>query len=175
MSDFLSRRDLFKRGGLIAIGLTAPKWLSSIAHADVVRQAKGQKATGKTVLIVCQLSGGNDGLNTVVPYADKRYYELRPSLGLTEDKVLKIDDKMGFHPALASLAALYKQGKVAVIQNVGYPRPNRSHFKSMEIWQSASPEGMLKYGWIGRHFDQQMTTGPLNPVVAVGLSTDKPL
>lgn len=175
MSDIFSRRDLFKKGGLIAVGLTAPRWLSTIAHADVVRQAKGAGPTGKTVLVVCQLSGGNDGLNTVVPYADKRYYELRPALGIAEDKVLKINEQMGFHPALASLAALYKQGKVAVIQNVGYPRPNRSHFKSMEIWQSASPEGMLKYGWIGRHFDQQMTTGPLNPVVAVGLSTDKPL
>lgn len=175
MSDFLSRRDLFKRGGLIAIGLTAPKWLSSIAKADVVRQAKGQKATGKTVLIVCQLSGGNDGLNTVVPYADKQYYTLRPTIGITEDKVLKLTNEVGFHPALKEVGELYKEGKVAIIQNVGYPRPNRSHFKSMEIWQSASPEGMLKYGWIGRHFDQQSTTGPLNPVVAVGLSTDKPL
>jgi uncharacterized protein (DUF1501 family) len=175
VSDFLSRRDLFKRGGLIAVGLTAPRWLSAITRTDLIRQAKGGAASGKTVLIVCQLSGGNDGLNTVVPYADKQYYTLRPTLGIAEDKVLKLTNEVGFHPAMAGLQELYKQGKVAIIQNVGYPRPNRSHFKSMEIWQSASPEGMLKYGWIGRHFDQQSATGPLNPVVAVGLSTDKPL
>src|SRR5688572_13591120 len=117
MSDFLSRRDIFKRGGLIAIGLTAPKWLASIARADVVRQAKGQKATGKTVLIVCQLSGGNDGLNTVVPYADAQYYKLRPTLGIPADKVLQINSTMGFHPGLKEVAELYKAGKVAIIQN----------------------------------------------------------
>lgn len=175
MSDLLSRRQIIKGGGLIAVGLVTPRWLSGIAHADVLRQASGAKATGDTVLIVCQLTGGNDGLNTVVPYANKAYYNLRPALGIAEDKVLKISEDLGFHPALGGLAELYKEGKVAVIQNVGYPRPNRSHFKSMEIWQSASPEGNLRYGWLGRHFDQEMTTGPLNPVVALGLSTEKPL
>ncbi len=175
MSDILSRRDLIRNGGLIAIGLTAPSWLSTIARADVMRQAKGGKPAGDTILVVCQFTGGNDGLNTVVPYGDKRYHELRPTIGITEKDVLKIDDHMGFHPGLAGLAELYKAGKVAVIQNVGYPKANRSHFKSMEIWQSASPESNLKYGWLGRHFDQQMSTHALNPVVALGLSTEKPL
>ncbi|HZH99066.1 MAG TPA: DUF1501 domain-containing protein [Fimbriimonadaceae bacterium] len=175
MSDLLSRRDLFKRGGMIAIGLAAPKWLHGITHADLFRQAKGGKATGDTVLVVCQLSGGNDGLNTVVPWANKKYYELRPTLAVKEDEVLKISNEMGFHPALKGLAELYQQKKVAVIQNVGYPRQNRSHFKSMDIWQSASPEGSLKYGWIGRHFDALAEKGNLNPVVALGLSTEKPL
>lgn len=174
MSDLLSRRDLFRVGGLIAIGLTTPRWLSSIAKADVIRHAKGAKAPKDTVLVVCQLSGGNDGLNTVVPWANKTYYELRPQLAIGEDKVLKLTNDVGFHPAMSALADLYKAGKVAIIQNVGYPRPNRSHFKSMEIWQSASPETNIKYGWLGRHFDHQMNTGPLNPVVALGLSTDKP-
>jgi uncharacterized protein (DUF1501 family) len=172
MSDLLSRRDLLKRGGVIAIGLTAPRWLSTIAQADVVRQAAGGKAAGDTVLVVCQLSGGNDGLNTVVPYANKRYYALRPTLGLAEEKILKITDDLGFHPALGGLADLYRQGKVAVIQNVGYPRPNRSHFESMAIWQSASRERSLKHGWIGRHLDH---VNPSNPVVSLGLSTEKPL
>lgn len=164
-----------KRGGVIAVGLTAPRWLSTIAHADVMRQAQGGKLAKDTVLVVCQLSGGNDGLNTVVPYADRTYYDLRPTLGIPEEKVLKLDDAMGFHPGLEGLAELYKEGKVAVIQNVGYPRPNRSHFKSMEIWQTASPTTSLRNGWIGRYFDQQAASGPLNPVVALGLSTDKPL
>jgi uncharacterized protein (DUF1501 family) len=174
MSDLLSRRDLFRVGGLISIGLTAPSWLSNIARADVIRRAKGFNPAKDTVLVVCQFSGGNDGLNTVVPYANKSYYDLRPQLAIGEDKVLKLTNEVGFHPSMSGLADLYKQGKVAVIQNVGYPRSNRSHFKSMEIWQSASPESDLKYGWLGRHFDTQMNTGPLNPVVALGLSTDKP-
>lgn len=175
MSDFISRRDVIKKGGVIAVGLVAPRWLSSIAHADVLRNARGGAAAKDTVLVVCQFSGGNDGLNTVVPWANKLYYQFRPTIGIAEDKVLKLDDQMGLNPALAPVAELYKQGKVAIIQNVGYPNPNRSHFKSMDIWQSASPESVLKYGWIGRHMDQQMLTGPLNPVVALGLSTEKPL
>lgn len=174
MSDLLSRRDLFRVGGLIAIGITSPRWLSSIARADVIRRAAGGKAPKDTVLVVCQLSGGNDGLNTVVPYANKLYYDLRPQLAIGEDRVLKLTNEVGFHPSMPGLAELFKQGKVAIIQNVGYPRPNRSHFKSMEIWQSASPASDLRHGWIGRHFDQQAMTGPLNPVVALGLSTDKP-
>ncbi len=175
MSDLLSRRDIVKGGGMIAVGLVAPRWLSTIAHADVLRQAAGGKSTGDTVLVVCQLSGGNDGLNTVVPWANKRYYELRPTIGIPEAQVLKINNDLGFNPGLTGLAELFQQKKVAVIQNVGYPQPNRSHFKSMDIWQSASPDTKLKYGWIGRHFDAESTTGPLNPVVALGLSTDKPL
>lgn len=175
MSDLISRRDVIKRGGIIAVGLTAPRWLSSIAQADVMRIAKGGKAASDTILVVCQFSGGNDGLNTVVPYADKNYYTLRPTIGIPEDKVLKINEHIGFHPGLKGLSDLYQKGEVAVIQNVGYPNPNRSHFKSMEIWQSASPDSTLKYGWLGRHLDQQLTVGPLNPVMALGLSTEKPL
>lgn len=175
MSDLLSRRDIVKSGGMIAVGLVAPRWLATIAHSDLLSQAQGGKASGDTVLIVCQLSGGNDGLNTVVPWANKKYYELRPTIGIAEDQVLKINNDLGFNPALKGLAELYTQKKVAIIQNVGYPRPNRSHFKSMDIWQSASPESAMKNGWIGRHFDQQQALGALNPVVALGLSTDKPL
>ena len=175
MSELISRRDVFKRGGLIAIGLTAPRWLSTIARADVFKRAAGGNPTGNTVLVVIQLSGGNDGLNTVVPYADKQYYTLRPTIGLPEDKLLKLNDQLGLNPSLAGIYDLYQQKKVAILQNVGYPNPNRSHFKSMDIWQSASPDSVLKYGWIGRHFDHQMAHSPLNPVVALGLSYDKPL
>jgi uncharacterized protein (DUF1501 family) len=176
MSDLLSRRDLLRGGSVIAVGLTAPAWLSTIARADVIRQAAGGKKTGDTVLVVCQFSGGNDGLNTVVPYGSKAYYDLRPTIGIQEAQVLKLDEHMGLHPGLAGINTLYKEGKVAIVQNVGYPNPNRSHFKSMDIWQSASPESALKYGWLGRHLDQQIKVGgPLNPVMALGLSTEKPL
>lgn len=175
MSNLISRREVLKGGGLIAVGLVAPPWLGSIARADILRQAKGGKASGDTILVVCQLSGGNDGLNTVVPYADHAYYSLRPQLGIAEKDVLKLTDHMGLHPGLTGLQQLYKEGKVAIIQNAGYPHPNRSHFRSMDIWQSASPDGNLHFGWLGRHFDNQMHGHPLNPVVALGLSTDKPL
>ncbi len=174
MSDLLTRRDLFRTGGMIAVGLTAPRWLSTLAHADVLQAAKGGKALKDTVLVVCQLSGGNDGLNTLIPYASKKYYEMRPVLGVPEAQIIKLNNDMGLHPGLTGLKELYDQGKVAVIQNVGYPNPNRSHFKSMDIWQSASPELAMRGGWIGRHFEQQLAYGPLNPVVALGLSTEKP-
>jgi uncharacterized protein (DUF1501 family) len=111
----------------------------------------------------------------MVPFSDKNYYTLRPTIGIPEAQVLKINDQIGFHPGLTGLAELYQQGKVAVVQNVGYPQPNRSHFKSMEIWQSASPDMTLRHGWLGRHFDSELLHHPLNPVVAIGLSTEKPL
>lgn len=174
MSNEISRRELMRQGGMIAVGLAAPTWLSSIAHADLFRQAKGAKIDPNTVLIVCQLSGGNDGLNTVVPFTDPKYRQLRPNLAIADSAVLPLDTKLGLHPSLVGVHELYKQGKVAIIQGVGYPKANRSHFKSMEIWQSASPDSSLRYGWIGRHFDMLAANGNLNPVVALGLSTEKP-
>jgi hypothetical protein len=172
--DFITRRELLKGGSMIAVGLVAPRWLSTIAHADMLRTVGGGK-TSDTVLVVCQFSGGNDGLNMVVPFTDPLYAKYRPTLAHKDDKVLKLNDSLGLHPAMGGLQELFKEGKVAVVNNVGYPQANRSHFRSMEIWQSASPDSKLKHGWLGRHFDQQMLTGPLNPVVALGLSTDKPL
>jgi uncharacterized protein (DUF1501 family) len=175
MSELLSRRQIMKGSGMIAVGLVAPRWLSTIAQADVLRIAKGGKPASDTVLVVCQLSGGNDGLNTVIPYADKQYYQLRPTLGIADSASLKLDEHMALHPSLTGMQTLYKEGKVAIIQNVGYPHPNRSHFESMRIWQSGSPENTLRYGWVGRHLDQAAATGPLNPVVALGLSREQPL
>ncbi len=175
MNDLLSRRDVIRSGGMIAVGLVAPRWLSSIAAADVLRQASGGKAASDTVLVVCQLSGGNDGLNTVIPYANQLYYKYRPNLGIPDSKVLRLDESLGLHPALSGLHELFKQGKVAVVQNVGYPKSSRSHFQSMDVWQTGSMEGRSKGGWIGRHFDIEAAKNPLNPVVALGLSTEKPL
>ncbi|MBS1713306.1 MAG: DUF1501 domain-containing protein [Armatimonadetes bacterium] len=175
MSDSFSRRDLLGRSGVIAVGLMAPPWLSAIAKADVVRTSRGGKVDPDNVLVVCQLSGGNDGLNTIVPYADARYRELRPTLALPEDQIVKLNDEFGLHPSLAALGQLFKQGKVAVVNSVGYPNPNRSHFKSMDIWQSADPGGKLKYGWIGRAFDVRTASGAQSPVAGIGLSVEKPL
>ena len=102
------------------------------------------------VLVVLQLSGGNDILNTLVPYTNPLYYDNRPNVRIPEDQVLPINDTLGFNPNMAPLKALYDAGKVAVIQGVGYPTPNRSHFRSMDIWHTCEPEKMSDEGWLGR-------------------------
>ncbi|MBL8048786.1 MAG: DUF1501 domain-containing protein [Chthonomonas sp.] len=174
MSTLISRRDAMKSGSMIAVGLMAPQWLSAVTATDMVRQAKGGKGAKDTILVVCQLSGGNDGLNTVIPYSDSNYMKLRPTLGIADDKVLKINEKVGLHPSMAAFHKLYQSGRVAIIQNVGYPKSNRSHFKSMDIWHAASPELKYTNGWLGRYFDAMLSSGPLNPVIGLGLSTEKP-
>jgi uncharacterized protein (DUF1501 family) len=102
------------------------------------------------VLVVVQLSGGNDAINTVVPYGDPHYYDHRPNLGIPQDQVLAIDDHVGFHPAMQPLKDLYDQGKVAVIQGVGFPNCNRSHFRSMDVWHTCEPDKLATEGWLGR-------------------------
>ncbi len=173
MSHDFTRRELLKNGSMLAIGLAAPAWLSSIARADVIKRGMGKNIDPDGVLVVIQLSGGNDGLNTVVPWADANYYKLRPTLGHAADKVLKLNESMGLHPVMTGFETLYKEGKVAIIQGVGYPQANRSHFKSMDIWHQASPDTSLSRGWIGRHLDH-VDPAKLNPVYALGLSNDKP-
>ena len=102
------------------------------------------------VLVVLQLSGGNDALNTVVPYGDPLYADNRPLVRVREEAVLALDNYVGFNPAMAPLKELYDQGKVAVLQGIGYPNPNRSHFRSMDIWHTCEPEKVGIEGWIGR-------------------------
>jgi len=171
----LTRRELLAKGTMIAVGLSTPRWLAAVAHGDLIRAAGGRKVDPDNILVVCQLSGGNDGLNTVVPFADPLYAKARPTLALKGDEVLHLNEAMGLHPTMGGLATLYKEGKVAIVQNVGYPNPNRSHFKSMDIWQSASPEAKLPYGWIGRSMDERAAQQMYNPVACVGLSTERPL
>ena len=102
------------------------------------------------VLVVLQLSGGNDVLNTVIPYSNPKYYDNRPNVRIPEDQVLPINDQIGFNPNMGELKELYDQGKVAVIQGIGYPTPNRSHFRSMDIWHTCEPEKIASEGWLGR-------------------------
>src|SRR5438093_1207775 len=130
-----------------------------------------QTVTGKdgTILIVVQMAGGNDGLNTVIPYADDAYYRLRPGLGIKADQVLKLNTYCGLNPKLASLKALYDDGHLAVIQGVGYPNPNRSHFRSTEIWQTASDADKIEaHGWLGRYFDNCCKGADPSVGVAIG-------
>jgi uncharacterized protein (DUF1501 family) len=105
------------------------------------------------VLVVVNLQGGNDGLNTVVPYASPAYYRYRPTIGVAPNDVLHIDAAVGLNPALAPLKALYDRGLVAIVQGAGYPNPDHSHFRSTEIWQTAVPESYAETGWLGRYLD----------------------
>jgi uncharacterized protein (DUF1501 family) len=102
------------------------------------------------VLVVVQLSGGNDGLNTVIPYTDPAYAAARPTLKQAPAEIKKINDSLAFHPALAGFAKLLEKSQLAVVQGVGYPNPNRSHFESMDIWHKATPAKEQQYGWLGR-------------------------
>ncbi len=132
---------------MVSASLMAPAFLRQLPSDHVVSRA------GK-VLVVIQLSGGNDGLNTVVPYGDDTYYKARPTIGVPADTLLKIDDHQGLNPALQPLQAFYDQGQLCIVNSVGYPNPNRSHFRSMDIWQSASDSAKyVQTGWLGRYLD----------------------
>lgn len=146
-----TRRDFLKQSALVTTGsLLIPSFLKAFDRPSL--------APGDKKLIVIQLSGGNDGLNTVVPYRNDQYYQLRPQLALALDRVLKVSDELGFHPAMQKLQSLYDQGYVSVLNNVGYPNPDRSHFRSMDIWHTAADsKEYLNTGWIGRYLDAQCT------------------
>ena len=102
------------------------------------------------VLVVLQLSGGNDGLNTIIPYGDPLYLDNRPNVRIETDRILPISDHVGFNPAMGPMKRLYDEGKVAIIQGIGYPNPSRSHFRSMDIWHTCEPDKVGDEGWLGR-------------------------
>jgi uncharacterized protein (DUF1501 family) len=125
-----------------------PSFLSARQHLTTAT-----RRTNKN-LIVVQLSGGNDGLNTIIPYRNDIYYQSRPSLAISDQKVIRIADELGFNPALQALRPIYEAGEMTIINSVGYPNPDRSHFRSMDIWHTASAsEDYLPTGWLGRYLD----------------------
>ncbi len=140
-------------------------------------------AAGRT-LVVVNLQGGNDGLNTVVPFGDPEYYRLRPSINVAQGDVLRFDSGLGLNPKLAGIKALYDQQRVAVLQGVHYPNPNLSHFRSTEIWQTAAPDTIIDTGWAGRYLDDSglpksnlfkgLAIGPILPKMMVSNKTDVP-
>ncbi|MDB5093980.1 MAG: putative Twin-arginine translocation pathway signal [Candidatus Eremiobacteraeota bacterium] len=145
------------------LGGNASVALAQVAGAAAPLPSFGEKADPDNVLVVIQMGGGNDGLNTVVPYADDNYRRSRPGIAIVPSQVLKLDDRIGFNPALKGLDELYKQGKVAVVQGVGYPNPNRSHFEATQIWETASPDRPQQYGWLGRYLDRRHPVGSKTP------------
>jgi uncharacterized protein (DUF1501 family) len=160
-----------------ALSWTVPAFLANTFSALQSQAADSatQIATGKdgTILVVLQMAGGNDGINTVVPYSSDYYHKARPRIGLSADKVLKLTDQVGFHPAMTGFKSLYDSGNLSVVQGVGYPNPNRSHFRSTEIWQTATDSDKFdKYGWIGRYFDNDC--GGCDPTVGVAVEDQLP-
>jgi len=137
-----TRRDLLRALG--ALGITAGLPISP------TRAATGGD---KRILVVVEMSGANDGLNTLVPYTDDAYYRLRPNIGLRADKVRKIDDRYGFNPSMVGFERLYKEGKMAVVHGCGYPQQSLSHFQSMSYWHTAVPNSGERFGWLGRVAD----------------------
>lgn len=138
--------------GIISLGISPPAFLARAAWAA---DDKLNKSTSGRVLVLVQMAGGNDGLNTVVPHGNPEYYKARPGIGIAKPAVLKIDDMLGFHPQMSGFKELYDEGQLAIVQGVGYPNPDRSHFRSMDIWHSARPDAdYTEDGWLGRGLDQ---------------------
>ena len=165
-----TRRSLIGRGALlVASGFLAPSFITRTAAALDGPSVALDASKRSMILVVLQLSGGNDGINTLIPFADPEYNQLRPSLGFAADEVLHLTDAVGLNPNLGKLKALYDQGKVAIVQGVGYPNPNRSHFRSMDIWHSARPDTFEHSGWLGRYVAAcQCAADNALPAISVG-------
>ncbi|HNR18572.1 MAG TPA: DUF1501 domain-containing protein [Bacteroidia bacterium] len=145
-----TRRDFLKSGSLITASLFVPQFLKAKGIESFKQSYSGKK------IIVIQLTGGNDGLNCVIPYTNDEYYKLRPALGIEKKDLITINTEVAFNKALTGLSELYDNGNVGIINNVGYPEPNHSHFRSLDIWQSASDaKEYLQTGWLGRWLDLQ--------------------
>lgn len=145
----IKRREFLQVGSLATATLMLPKFLKAFENKNMV-------PPGNKVLVVIQFSGGNDGLNTVIPVRNDIYYRERPRLGITKDKALVLTDEIGLNPALAAFKDLYDYGNLGILNSVGYPNPDRSHFRSMDIWQSASDsKDYVNTGWLGRYLDAQ--------------------
>jgi uncharacterized protein (DUF1501 family) len=160
-----------------ALSWTVPAFLANTLSAlqSEAADSATQIVTGKdsTILVVLQMAGGNDGINTVVPYANDFYHKARPKIGLSADKIIKLNDDTGLHGAMGGFKDLYDAGNLAIVQGVGYPNPNRSHFRSTEIWQTASDSDRIeKYGWLGRYFDNDC--GGADPTVGVTIGNQLP-
>ena len=143
----MNRRNFLRNTGLASTSLFVPQFLSGYYRSGFVQNGKN--------LVIIQWSGGNDGLNTLVPFRNDLYYKKRPKLAIPKKKVLRVTDELGFNPMLGGLKNLYDEGLLTVINNVGYPNPVRSHFRSMDIWHTASGSDQYwQTGWLGRYLDQ---------------------
>lgn len=145
----IKRKEFIQIGSLATASLMLPKFLKAFEGQAMV-------PPGNKVVVILQLSGGNDGLNTVIPIRNDIYYKSRPRLGIEKTKALSLTDEVGLHPGLTGFKELYDDGSLGIMNAVGYPNPDRSHFRSMDIWQTGSQStDYLTTGWVGRYLDAQ--------------------
>lgn len=150
----IKRKDFLQIGSLATASMMLPKFLKAFETNAIV-------PSGNKVVVVLQLSGGNDGLNTVIPVRNDIYYQLRPTLAIKKGQTAELTDEVSLHPSLTAFKSLYDEGNLAILNNVGYPNPDRSHFRSMDIWHSASQSNQYwNTGWIGRYLDAQCNGCP---------------
>lgn len=174
MTELSRRRFLIASAGVGAAGLLSGG--CALSWPDLMREAKQRPlAEGTGVLVIVTLSGGNDGINTLIPYGDNAYHDARPELSYAPADVLHLDDQLGLNPALKGLEQVWRDRKLAIVRGVSYPRPDHSHFRSMDIWQTASPAEPVPTGWIGRWLDatgadplRAVNIGSVLPPLAVG-------
>lgn len=153
---YIKRRKFIQTGSLVTASALLPKFLRAWEQPFARQIAEKPK-----VLVILQLSGGNDGLNTLIPVRNDIYYKNRPRIGITKEKALLVNDDAGIHPDLPIFKELYDKGELAVLNDVGYPNPDRSHFRSMDIWHTASKSNeYLNTGWLGRYLDAQCNGCP---------------
>jgi uncharacterized protein (DUF1501 family) len=159
----LTRRELLRSAPLLALAPSVPAFLASTARA-------AKAGPDQRVLIVLELEGGNDGINTVVPHADEGYVRHRKRLRLEKARLVKVDDAVGLHPSLTGCGKLLEAGRLAIVQGVGYPNPSRSHFRSMAIWQTAKldAEEHKGTGWLGRGLDSRGDKGAAAQLIGAG-------
>ncbi|HIA12979.1 MAG TPA: DUF1501 domain-containing protein [Flavobacteriales bacterium] len=157
----MKRRAFIQSGALVSTAMLVPRFLIGFPIGS------GEHTANR--LIVVQLSGGNDGLNTVIPYEDDLYFRARPMLAVESSKVLRLNDEQGLNPVMKGLEKWYHEGYVTILNSVGYPNPNRSHFRSMDIWHTASDsDKTLSTGWLGRYIDAACGNGaPLSHAIEV--------
>lgn len=145
----IKRREFLQTGSLATASFFVPKFLKAFETGKLV-------PPGNKVVVVLQLSGGNDGLNTVIPVRNDIYYRSRPRISIEKNRALSITGEVGLHPALTAFADAYNDGSLGILNNVGYPNPDRSHFRSMDIWHTGSQSNeYITSGWIGRYLDAQ--------------------
>jgi uncharacterized protein (DUF1501 family) len=148
----MQRKQFIQTGALVTASMWVPRFLKAIDAPSPFAPVP----VGNKVVVVLQLNGGNDGLNTIIPITNDVYYKLRPKLGISKQKSLQLNSEAGVNPALRIVKEEFDKGNVAILNNVGYPNPDRSHFRSMDIWQSASNSNeYIHTGWIGRYLDAQ--------------------
>ena len=154
----MDRRQFIKRSGLASSAFFIPGFLKPFEQ---------YYSTGNRNIVIIQLSGGNDGLNTIIPFENDLYYQQRKSIAIAKENVIKLSDQQGFHPSMNALKEIYDQGYMSIINSVGYPNPDRSHFRSMDIWQTATDSNeYATTGWIGRYLDSNCA-GCEHPYLAI--------